>query len=75
MFDVLLGTVLGMGLVLAFQELRRQYNAFNQRRWIARANSAIALLDACDCWGEPHASSCPAAPEEPTRKFRSIRHP
>jgi hypothetical protein len=40
----ILGMLLGSGLVLAFQELRRQHDAFQQRRWIRRSNEAIALL-------------------------------
>jgi hypothetical protein len=45
MWDNMLFLILGAGLVLAFQELRRQYNAYHQRRWIRRSNEAIALLE------------------------------
>jgi hypothetical protein len=67
MFDVLLGTLLGVGLVLAFQELHRQYTAYNQRRWIRRSNEAIALLEKPDLtgWGYVEPTDAPVAlPQE-----------
>jgi hypothetical protein len=48
----ILGMLLGSGLVLATQELRRQYNAFNQRRWIRTTNTALTVAadDCCRSW-------------------------
>jgi hypothetical protein len=45
MYEFILGTIFGAGLVLAIQTISREWNAFNQRRWIASTNETIALLD------------------------------
>jgi hypothetical protein len=79
MYDALLGMLLGAGIVLAFQELRNQINAYKVRRWHRRAAETIALLDECECWDDNatgvHAYYCPMAEMPEPKRFRSIVHP
>jgi hypothetical protein len=77
LYILMLGVVLGAGLVLAFQELRRQYTAFKERQWHRRASEAIALLNECTCWDTngAHAYYCELANKPEPKRFRPIQHP
>jgi hypothetical protein len=79
MWDNMLFLILGAGLVLAFQELRRQYAAYHHRRWIRRTDETIALLNECTCWDGNatgvHAYYCQLAEVPEPKRFRPIRHP
>jgi hypothetical protein len=48
----ILGMILGSGLVLAAQELRRQYAAFQHRRWIRTTDVSLTIAadDYCQSW-------------------------
>jgi hypothetical protein len=48
----ILGMILGSGLVLAAQELRRQYAAFQHRRWIRTTDVSLTIAadSYCRSW-------------------------
>ena len=46
----ILGIILGAGIVLAYQEIKRQIRAFKQAKLDADIKRTIAMLNECTCW-------------------------